>query len=90
MRRSEEKNQFIRTYLVSFLASQDSGKSETTEYDQTRFEQYAEFVVQNFRSDDNEQLDSFSDMRDLQLIYRLWMQDFRLMRGLPYNDQLTE
>ena len=67
--------------LILVLSFTGCGKSETTEYDQATLEQYAEFVVQNFEAMTTEQLDSFSDMRDLQL-------DTQLMNaGLPVDGE---
>lgn len=75
----KKKISLLGLILILVLSFTGCGKSETTEYDQTRFEQYAEFVVQNFEAMTTEQLDSFSDMRDLQL-------DTQLMNaGLPVD-----
>lgn len=75
----KKKISLLGLILILVLSFTGCGKSETTEYDQTRFEQYAEFVVQNFEAMTTEQLDSFSDMRDLQL-------DTQLMSaGLPVD-----
>ena len=56
MRRSEEKDQFIT----------GCSKSET-EYNQSELEQYANFIIQNFSSMTDEQLDYFGELNDLQL-----------------------
>lgn len=81
MRRSEEKISLLGLILILVLSFTGCGKSETTEYDQATLEQYAEFVVQNFEAMTTEQLDSFSDMRDLQL-------DTQLMNaGLPVDGE---
>ena len=77
----KKKISLLGLILILVLSFTGCGKSETTEYDQTRFEQYAEFVVQNFEAMTTEQLDSFSDMRDLQL-------DTQLMNaGLPLSNR---
>lgn len=77
----KKKISLLGLILILVLSFTGCGKSETTEYDQTRFEQYAEFVVQNFEAMTTEQLDSFSDMRDLQL-------DTQLMNaGLPVDGE---
>lgn len=77
----KKKISLLGLILILVLSFTGCGKSETTEYDQTRFEQYAEFVVQNFEAMTTEQLDSFSDMRDLQL-------DTQLMSaGLPVDGE---
>ena len=65
----KKKISLLGLILILVLSFTGCGKSETTEYDQTRFEQYAEFVVQNFEAMTTEQLDSFSDMRDLHTAY---------------------
>ena len=73
----KKKISLLGLILILVLSFTGCGKSETTEYDQATLEQYAEFVVQNFEAMTTEQLDSFSDMRDLQL-------DTQLMNaGLP-------
>ena len=75
----KKKISLLGLILILVLSFTGCGKSETTEYDQTTLEQYAEFVVQNFNAMTDEQLDSFSDMRDLQL-------DTQLMNaGLPVD-----
>ena len=76
----KKKISLLGLILILVLSFTGCGKSETTEYDQATLEQYAEFVVQNFEAMTTEQLDSFSDMRDLQL-------DTQLMNvGLPVDD----
>ena len=75
----KKKISLLGLILILVLSFTGCGKSETTEYDQATLEQYAEFVVQNFEAMTTEQLDSFSDMRDLQL-------DTQLMNaGLPVD-----
>ena len=77
----KKKISLLGLILILVLSFTGCGKSETTEYDQTILEQYAEFVVQNFEAMTTEQLDSFSDMRDLQL-------DTQLMNaGLPVDGE---
>ena len=77
----KKKISLLGLILILFLSFTGCGKSETTEYDQATLEQYAEFVVQNFEAMTTEQLDSFSDMRDLQL-------DTQLMNvGLPVDGE---
>ena len=63
----KKKISLLGLILILVLSFTGCGKSETTEYDQVTLEQYAEFVVQNFEAMTTEQLDSFSNMRDLQL-----------------------
>ena len=76
-----KKISLLGLILILVLSFTGCGKSETTEYDQATLEQYAEFVVQNFEAMTTEQLDSFSDMRDLQL-------DTQLMNvGLPVDGE---
>lgn len=77
----KKKISLLGLILILVLSFTGCGKSETTEYDQTRFEQYAEFVVQNFEAMTTEQLDSFSDMRDLQLATQL------MNAGLPVDGE---
>lgn len=77
----KKKISLLGLILILVLSFTGCGKSETTEYDQTRFEQYAEFVVQNFEAMTTEQLDSFSDMRDLQLYTQL------MNAGLPVDGE---
>ena len=77
----KKKISLLGLILILVLSFTGCGKSETTEYDQATLEQYAEFVVQNFEAMTTEQLDSFSDMRDLQL-------DTQLMNaGLPVDGE---
>ena len=77
----KKKISLLGLILILVLSFTGCGKSETTEYDQVTLEQYAEFVVQNFEAMTTEQLDSFSDMRDLQL-------DTQLMNvGLPVDGE---
>ena len=77
----KKKISLLGLILILVLSFTGCGKSETTEYDQATLEQYAEFVVQNFEEMTTEQLDSFSDMRDLQL-------DTQLMNaGLPVDGE---
>lgn len=75
----KKKISLLGLILILVLSFTGCGKSETTEYDQTTLEQYAEFVVQNFEAMTTEQLDSFSDMRDLQLNTQL------MNAGLPVD-----
>ena len=77
----KKKISLLGLILILVLSFTGCGKSETTEYDQATLEQYAEFVVQNFEAMTTEQLDSFSNMRDLQL-------DTQLMNaGLPVDGE---
>lgn len=77
----KKKISLLGLILILVLSFTGCGKSETTEYDQATLEKYAEFVVQNFEAMTTEQLDSFSDMRDLQL-------DTQLMNaGLPVDGE---
>ena len=75
----KKKISLLGLILILVLSFTGCGKSETTEYDQATLEQYAEFVVQNFEAMTTEQLDSFSDMRDLQLNTQL------MNAGLPVD-----
>ena len=84
----KKKISLLGLILILVLSFTGCGKSETTEYDQATLEQYAEFVVQNFEAMTTEQLDSFSDMRDLQLDTQLMNAGLPVDGGLPYNDQL--
>lgn len=77
----KKKISLLGLILILVLSFTGCGKSETTEYDQVTLEQYAEFVVQNFEAMTTEQLESFSNMRDLQL-------DTQLMNaGLPVDGE---
>lgn len=51
------------------------------EYDQTELEQYANFIVQNFSGLPDEQLDSFSEISELELDLTL------LNAGVPISGE---
>ena len=63
----KKKISLLGLILILVLSFTGCGKSESSEYDQVTLDQYAEFAVQNFEAMTTEQLDSFSNMRDLQL-----------------------
>ena len=66
----KKKISLLGLILILVLSFTGCGKSETTEYDQTRFEQYAEFVVQNFEAMTTEQL--VQDLNSmLSLLFRI-------------------
>lgn len=62
----KKKISLLGLILILVLSFTGCGKSETTEYDQTRFEQYAEFVVQNFEAMTTEQLEPILHYLDQQ------------------------
>ena len=68
--------------LVLILVLGFTGCSRSTmEYDQTELEQYANFIVQNFSGLPDEQLDSFSEISELELDLTL------LNAGVPISGE---
>ena len=62
----KKKISLLGLVLILVLGFTGCSKSET-EYNQSELEQYANFIIQNFSSMTDEQLDYFGELNDLQL-----------------------
>ena len=67
--------------LILVLGCTGCSKSDTTEYDQTALEQYADFIVQNFSAMSEADFEDFTEMSELELDLTL------LNTGVPVSGE---
>ena len=63
----KKKISLLGLILILVLSFTGCGKSETTEYDQTTMEQYADTIISAFSSMSEEDMDYYENLRDLNL-----------------------
>ena len=64
----KKKISLLGLILILVLSFTGCGKSETTEYDQTTMEQYADTIISAFSSMSEEDMDYYENLRDLNLL----------------------
>lgn len=77
----KKKISLLGLVLILVLGFTGCSKSETTEYDQTTLEQYADFIVQNFSAMSEDDFGNFAEMSDLELDLTL------LNTGVPISGE---
>ena len=77
----KKKISLLGLVLILVLGFTGCSKSDTTEYDQTALEQYADFIVQNFSAMSEADFEDFTEMSELELDLTL------LNTGVPVSGE---